>query len=63
MLKTKECPSCALPVPEEAEECPYCHYEFPRKKTSVKWVALLILAVFVYPLFVLIRRLLAWLFG
>ncbi|WP_457652527.1 zinc ribbon domain-containing protein [Rhodocaloribacter sp.] len=39
--KQKECPSCALPVDADAEECPYCGYEFPVQKPVVKLVAVL----------------------
>ncbi len=61
MSGTKECPGCALPVPKDAEECPYCHYEFPRPKSSVRWVAVLALLAFAYPLILLVRRILEWL--
>jgi RNA polymerase subunit RPABC4/transcription elongation factor Spt4 len=30
--KTRECPSCALEINEEADECPYCGYDLPRQK-------------------------------
>ena len=39
--ETKECPSCALEVPAEADVCPYCGYEFPEQKTGVKGFAIL----------------------
>ncbi len=58
MRGTKECPGCAMPVPADAHECPYCHYEFPGQKSSLKWVALLVLLAFLLPLLVLLRKLL-----
>lgn len=37
--REKECPSCALPVEADAEECPYCQYEFPVQKPLLPYVA------------------------
>ncbi|ACY49675.1 zinc ribbon domain-containing protein [Rhodothermus marinus] len=42
----RECPSCALPVEEEAEVCPYCGYEFPAASPvhrAVAWLMILLL--------------------
>ena len=39
--RQKECPSCALEVPADAETCLYCGYEFPEQKTGVKPFAVL----------------------
>ena len=44
-MPTRECPSCALEYEYEAghhpDRCPYCGYEFPEEKRSVKSFALL----------------------
>ncbi len=40
--RTIECPSCALPIDPEVDECPYCGYELPRQRSSVKIIALLL---------------------
>ena len=37
-----ECPSCALEVDKSEETCPFCGYEFPREKSSLKYFALLV---------------------
>ena len=55
----KECPSCALDVDRDAEVCPYCAYEFPRQKSSLKVAALVMALLLIWPLF----ELLTWLFG
>ncbi len=42
----RECPSCALPVEEKAEVCPYCGYEFPvgsPMHRAVAWLMILLL--------------------
>ncbi|WP_243663908.1 zinc ribbon domain-containing protein [Rhodothermus marinus] len=42
----RECPSCALPVEEKAEVCPYCGYEFPATPPvhrAVAWLMILLL--------------------
>lgn len=53
----KECPSCALDVAPEAEVCPYCHYEFPRQRSSVRWVAWLLVVLLAWPVFKLLTML------
>jgi hypothetical protein len=53
----RECPSCALEVEKEAEVCPYCGYEFPRQKVSLKLAALLMAALLAWPIFKLISSL------
>ncbi|MDX1418412.1 MAG: zinc ribbon domain-containing protein [Rubricoccaceae bacterium] len=55
----RECPSCALEAPADAEACPYCGYEFPVPKAGVRpmgWVMIALMILFAIPL-------LAWLFG
>ena len=37
--RLRECPSCALDAPADADVCPFCGYEFPVQKSSVKWAA------------------------
>jgi hypothetical protein len=54
---TIECPSCALEVDDDAETCPYCGYEFPRQKAGLKFIALLIVALMLWPLFKLLQAL------
>jgi RNA polymerase subunit RPABC4/transcription elongation factor Spt4 len=53
-----ECPSCALEAPKDAETCPYCGYEFPRTRISVKWAAILMALLLIWPLIKLFK----WLF-
>ncbi len=45
--RTIECPSCALPIDPDVDECPYCGYELPRQRSSVKIVALLLVALLI----------------
>jgi hypothetical protein len=46
----KECPSCALDVEAAAEVCPYCQYEFPRQRSTVKALAWLMALLLIWPL-------------
>lgn len=53
MPDTRECPSCASMVPDDANRCFICGYEFsedrPRRNWRA-WVAVGLLIVFLYPL-------------
>ena len=53
----KECPACALDVDREATECPYCGYEFPVTRSSVKLVAIIMALLLLWPLIKLIQYL------
>ncbi|NNF58343.1 MAG: zinc ribbon domain-containing protein [Rhodothermaceae bacterium] len=58
-MTPRECPSCALDAPADAEVCPFCGYEFPTPRAgtrSVTWLMILLMVLFAIPL-------LAWLFG
>jgi uncharacterized paraquat-inducible protein A len=45
----RECPSCALTYEDDGQdECPYCGYEIPRQRRSVKWVAWILVAIMVW---------------
>jgi len=39
MSEVRECPSCALDAPADAEFCPYCGYEFPEQPVARIWMA------------------------
>ena len=55
----RECPSCAMAVPADAEACPVCGYEFPVARPGVRpmaWVFVALMVVFALPV-------LAWLAG
>ena len=59
MSGVRECPSCAMEVPSDAEVCPMCGYEFPVPKTGVRasaWLFVALMVLFAVPL-------LAWLLG
>lgn len=56
-MALKECPSCAVDIDRTAEHCPICGYEFPKQKSFFKWVALLLILLFVYPLIRLLLNL------
>jgi predicted amidophosphoribosyltransferase len=51
----RECPSCALPIDVEAEECPYCGYDLPRQKSSVRIVAIVMAILLIWPLIKLLQ--------
>jgi len=49
MGSMRECPSCALNFEDEGQdECPYCGYELPRQKSSVKWMAWLLVLIMLW---------------
>lgn len=56
--KERECPSCALPIPHDADVCPYCGYDLPRQKSSLKIAALIMAALLIWPLIELLKRIL-----
>ena len=59
MAELRECPSCALDGPAEAEVCPYCGYEFPTPKPGhrpVTWAMIIAMVLFALPV-------LGWLLG
>lgn len=45
--KLIECPSCALPIDPDVDECPYCGYELPKHRTSFTVVAMLLVVLVV----------------
>ncbi|MDG5766558.1 zinc ribbon domain-containing protein [Balneolales bacterium ANBcel1] len=45
--KTRECPSCALEAPVDAETCPFCGYEFPQQQKGTTIMAWLFVALIV----------------
>ena len=48
-MKKKECPSCAMEIPEDAEVCPVCGYEFPgRNKYFTLVIVLMIILIVLY---------------
>jgi len=59
-MSNKECPSCAVLIEKKATVCPVCGYEIPQHKSRVKWVALLMIILFAWPiiqaLLALLRR-------
>jgi predicted nucleic acid-binding Zn ribbon protein len=55
----KECPNCAAEIPGQSERCPICSYEFPRPKSGLfKWVAIILIILFLIPLIRFLIRLL-----
>ncbi|HCX22285.1 MAG TPA: hypothetical protein DHN29_10240 [Cytophagales bacterium] len=49
-MKKKECPSCAMEVDAKSKECPICGYEFAEYSTGYKWVAILLILLFIFYL-------------
>jgi RNA polymerase subunit RPABC4/transcription elongation factor Spt4 len=55
----RECPNCAVEVPKHGERCPICGYEFPQPKSRMfKWVAIILILLFLIPAATLLIRLL-----
>jgi RNA polymerase subunit RPABC4/transcription elongation factor Spt4 len=46
VMKKKECPSCAMEVDTKSKICPICGYEFTQQSTVAKWVAILLVLLF-----------------
>jgi RNA polymerase subunit RPABC4/transcription elongation factor Spt4 len=42
-LKKKECPSCAMEIPSDAEICPICGYEFPAGNNYLSVIVIVLL--------------------
>jgi hypothetical protein len=49
-MKKKECPSCAMEIPESSKTCPVCGFEFPVTNKSFVWIAVVLLLAFVLGL-------------
>jgi hypothetical protein len=45
LVKTKECPSCAMEVDSSSKICPICQFEFPRRAPWITWMAIFLLLV------------------
>ncbi len=45
-MSKKECPSCAMEVDSDHEECPVCGYEFPDHSKTFKLIAILLVLIF-----------------
>ena len=53
----KECPNCAMDVPDAAAVCSICRYEFPRRRVlSWKPVVLILLLALLVPLVLVLVR-------
>ncbi len=52
-MKKKECPSCAMNIDESCKECPICGYGFIEQKPWIKYIAILLIIVFLLIYFVL----------
>ena len=45
-MTKKECPSCAMEIDANSKVCPICNYEFPQANKSYKWIAILLIILF-----------------
>jgi RNA polymerase subunit RPABC4/transcription elongation factor Spt4 len=45
-MKKKECPSCAMNIESKSKVCPICGYEFAEFSPVIKWVAILLVVIF-----------------
>ncbi len=55
-MAMRECPSCGVDIDESNDICPICQYEIPKQKSVVKWVAILLVLIFAWPLIQLLMR-------
>ncbi|MCB0490827.1 MAG: hypothetical protein KDC93_00270 [Cyclobacteriaceae bacterium] len=46
-MKTKECPSCAMETDVKNKVCHICGYEFAEYSSGFKWVAILLIILFI----------------
>jgi RNA polymerase subunit RPABC4/transcription elongation factor Spt4 len=46
-MKKKECPSCAMDIDAKSKVCPICGYEFAEYNAWIKWMAIILVIVFV----------------
>ena len=44
--KKKEWPSCAMEIDADSKICPICAYEFPAHARFLKWIAILLILLF-----------------
>ena len=51
VMKTKECPSCAMDVDSKSKICPICQYEFAEIATGYKWIAIMLTVIMLLYLF------------
>ena len=60
MASYRECPSCALEYEDtgDLEQCPYCGYEFPQRRSGIPWVAWLLVLLLLWPAIKVIMMLL-----
>lgn len=59
MPKTVECPGCAMEVDAVSTICPFCQYEFPQVRQSLKWVGWLMLILLIYPALLILKKILS----
>ena len=52
-MRQKECPSCAMEIDSKSKECPICGYEFGEVSIGYRWIAIVLIIVFLLYLFVL----------
>jgi len=45
LVKTKECPSCAMEVDNSLSICPICQFEFPKRAPWITGMAIFLLIV------------------
>lgn len=50
-MKSKECPSCGWDVDADSKECKYCQYEFPQQNKAYIFLAVLLIVVFLWMIF------------
>ncbi|HPM28932.1 MAG TPA: hypothetical protein PLJ60_01250 [Chryseolinea sp.] len=46
-MKKKECPSCAMEIDAKTKVCPICQYEFPAQNQWFKWLAIVLVILFI----------------
>jgi RNA polymerase subunit RPABC4/transcription elongation factor Spt4 len=51
-MKQKECPSCAMEIPEDSKICPVCGYEFPEKNKKIPVILAIVLIILLFYLLI-----------
>jgi RNA polymerase subunit RPABC4/transcription elongation factor Spt4 len=53
-MKKKECPSCAMEIMKDEKICPICGYEFPNSNGMFKYLAVILIVIFMLFMFKLL---------
>jgi predicted amidophosphoribosyltransferase len=52
IMKTKECPSCAMNIPANDKVCPICQHEFASYSLGIRGIAIALLIILLLLYFI-----------